>query len=98
MDSQTNALYDSQILTKHGLSEISFNSTNAQENSKSTKSGNEPSAISPNRKKNLVSNSNQKKVLEITSSPFLSPATSFVKSKQHHSMKSLKICRYLSSF
>lgn len=103
MDSQTNALYDNQTLPKHGLCELSFNSVNAQKNSKSPRLGNVPStstsqANSPCGRKFVVMPAgtlDPKKALESSTSPFLSPSASFVKSKQHHSMKSLKLGKFL---
>ena len=101
MDSQTNALYDNQTLSKHGLCELSFNSVNAQKNSKSPRLGKVPStsqANSPCGRKFVVMPAgtlDPKKALESSASPFLSPSASFVKSKHHHSMKSLKLGNFL---
>lgn len=95
MDSQTNALFDNQTLAKHGISELSFNSVSSHKNVKTTKL---PSAASSQAttpcsksKKFVVLPADSKKALESSTSPYLSPSASFVKSKLHHSMKSLKL-------
>lgn len=102
MDSQTNALYDNQAFVKYGLNELSFNAMNAQKHPKSAKAGDLLSAASsqgntPSAKKFRVVptgiSDSKKKALETSTSPFLSPSASFIKSKHHHSMKSLKLGR-----
>lgn len=96
MDSQTNALYDNQTFSKPVLSELSFNSTNGQHKPKAPKHGSSVSssqAASPTGRKLVImpaGSIDHRKVLE-SASPFLSPSSSFVKSRQHHSMKSLKL-------
>lgn len=78
MDSQTNALFDSQSLQKFGINEISFNATQSPRPTR-------PIQKSPSSKKFVVL-----PATEEGSSPFLSPSTSFAKSRKHHSAKSLR--------
>lgn len=94
MDSQTNALYDNQSFPKFGLSELSFDATNGQNKPKAGNAVSSSQATSPSGRKFIImpaGSSGSKKALETTTSPFLSPSSSFVKSRQHHSMKSLKL-------
>lgn len=95
MDSQSNALYDNPGFLKLGLGELSFNATaNGQDKPKTPKSGGLSQTTSPSGRKFFIvpaGSSEAKKALESSTSPFLSPSTSFVKSRQHHSMKSLKL-------
>lgn len=82
MDSQTNALFDSQSLQKYGVNEISFNAT---------QSPNPLRAIqkSPSARKFVVLPA-EKEEAASAGSPFLSPSSSFAKSRKHHSAKSLR--------
>jgi hypothetical protein len=89
MDSQTNALYDNPSFAKLGLSELSFNA-----NGQGKKKAGNSQATTPTGRKFVVlpaDSMEAKKALESSASPFLSPSSSFVKSRQHHSMKSLKL-------
>lgn len=100
MDSQSNALYDNHNFPKFGLSELSFN---AQSKPKTPKPSHAPStasssqAASPSGRRFIITtagHADSKKALEYTTSPsFLSPSSSFIKSKHHHSMKSLRLGR-----
>lgn len=102
MDSQSNALYDNPSFPKpspHGMLELSFNATHANNKPKTPKGGHVPSttsshAASPSGRKFVIMHGDSKKALDAsTTSPFLSPSSSFVKSKQHQSSKSLRLGR-----
>ena len=98
MDSQSNALYDNPSFPKFGLSELSFNAQKGKGDA--SKTGNvqtPPQVTSPSGRKFLIVQASTSKSPESSTSPFLSPSSSFVKSKQHHSMKSLKLGEFLMS-
>lgn len=94
MDSQSNALYDNVNLPKIGLSDLSFN---AQHNKpKILKAGHAvPGSASSNNlgRRFVILPADNKKALESSASPFLSPSPSFAKLKHNHSMKSLRLGR-----
>lgn len=103
MDSQSNALYDNSGFPKPPLSELSFNATNGQSKPKQLKAGHVSSssskAASPSGRRFIVlpaGASESRKALEHSVSPFMSPSASFIKSKQHHSTKSLKLGKFAS--
>lgn len=81
MDSQTNALFDSQSLQKFGTNEISFNATLSPKPSR-------PIQKSPSAKKFIVLPATEEG--PSSGSPFISPSSSFAKSRKHHSAKSLR--------
>lgn len=79
MDSQTNALFDNESLQKYGLNEVSFNATQSPKPTRAIQK-------SPSARKFVVLPAEQ----ENATSPFLSPSSSFAKSRKHHSAKSLR--------
>lgn len=96
MDSQSNALYDNPSFPKplpHGMLELSFNATHANNKPKTPKGGHAPPTssshgASPGGRKLVIMHAEAS-----ATSPFLSPSSSFVKLKQHQSSKSLRLGR-----
>lgn len=102
MDSQSNALYDNLSFPEPTLSELSFNATNGQSKPKTPKYGHaacsSSKAASPSGRRFIIlpaGASDSRKLHENPVSPFLSPSASFVTSKHHHSMKSLKLGKFI---
>lgn len=106
MDSQSNALYDNQNFRKYSVSELSFDATTDTGKPKTPKAGKASlvtatsAANSSKRGKFIIvpaGPSGSKTTLETSASPFLSPSPSFSRSKQHHSMKSLRLGRSIDA-
>lgn len=88
MDSQTNALYDSPtVAPKYGLSEISFNAKQSPKPKKSSPPGGIHKSASAKKFIILPADIDE---CGSSASPFLSPSSSFIKSKQYHNAKLLR--------
>ncbi|CRL04725.1 CLUMA_CG017785, isoform A [Clunio marinus] len=81
MDSQTNALYDNENFPKYGVSELTFNALNKTPKPKPKSLRDKKFVIVP------AGSMESGKGIETSTTPFLSPSTSFSKSKSHISMR-----------